>query len=55
MRAPTPTPKSVEELRAILDARRPYAVAIKDALMRGDLAGVAAAQATMRKQFGSEA
>jgi hypothetical protein len=48
-----PAPKSVEELRAILDARRPYAVAIKDALMRGDMAGVAAAQSAMREKFGA--
>lgn len=48
MNGQRPAPKSVEELRAILDARRPYTSAINDALRRGDMAGVAAAQAAMR-------
>jgi hypothetical protein len=30
-------PKTVAELRAILDARAPYAAAIKAAMMRGDI------------------
>lgn len=45
------TPKTVEELRAILDARRSYCVAIKDAMMRGDIAACAAAQRAMREAF----
>lgn len=45
------TPKTVAELRAILDARAPYCAAIKDAFMRGDIAGCVAAQKAMREAF----
>jgi len=42
---------TLAQYRAELDARRPYTQAISDALRRGDLAAVAAAQAAMRKRF----
>ena len=45
----TVKPKTVSELRAILDARAPYAAAIKAALLRGDLEGCAKAQKAMRE------
>jgi hypothetical protein len=47
------TVTTVAELRAILDARAPYCKAIKDAFMRGDLAGCDAAQQAMREAFPS--
>ena len=50
----TVKPKTVSELRAILDARAPYAAAIKDALLRGDLEGCAKAQKAMREKFVSD-
>ena len=48
-----PAPKTVAELRAILDERQPYAKAISDAMMRGDHDGCAAAQKAMREKFGA--
>lgn len=47
----TATPKTVAELRAILDARKPYTDAINDAFMRGDIEACAAAQKAMRDAF----
>lgn len=44
-------PKTVLELRAILDARRAYCDAIVDALRRGDLEACSAAQKAMREAF----
>lgn len=44
-------PKTVAELRAILDARAPYTKAISDALRAGDLEACAAAQKAMRAKF----
>lgn len=44
-------PKSVAELRAILDARAPYAKAVGDAMMRGDLEACDAAQKAFREAF----
>jgi hypothetical protein len=45
------TPKTVAELRAILDARAPYAKAIAYAMKRGDLDSCGAAQKAMREAF----
>lgn len=45
---------TVAELRARLDARRPYALAIKEAFMRGDIDGCAEAQRRMREAFPDE-
>lgn len=49
-----PIPKTVAELRAALDERRPFAKAIHDAMMRGDLDGCDAAQKAMRDKFGGK-
>ena len=43
------TPKTVEELRAILDERKPYTDAISAAFRRGDMAGVEKAQKALRQ------
>lgn len=42
---------TLAEYRAELDARKPYAKAIADAVRRGDLDGSAKAQAAMRAKF----
>lgn len=47
----TSAPTTVAELRAILDARAPYCAAIKDAFIRNDKDGAAAAQKAMREAF----
>jgi hypothetical protein len=47
----TKTPKTVAELRAILDARKPYTDAIHAAMMSGNHDAVAAAQKAMREAF----
>jgi hypothetical protein len=44
-------PKTVSELRAILDARAPYTKAISDAVRAGDLAACEKAQQAMRDAF----
>jgi hypothetical protein len=46
-----PIPKTVAELRAILDARKPYTQAIYDAIQRGNMDAFDAAQKRMRKAF----
>ena len=46
-----PTITTATELRALLDERRPYAQAVKDAFMRGDLKACEAAQKAMREKF----
>ena len=45
------SPKTVQELRAILDARKPYTDAIMAAVRAGDLAAIEAAQKAMRQAF----
>jgi hypothetical protein len=42
---------TLAQYRAELDARKPYTAAIMAAVRSDDQAGVAAAQAEMRKQF----
>ncbi len=42
---------TLAQYRAELDARKPHTAAIMNAVRRGDIAGVEAAQAAMRKQF----
>lgn len=44
-------PKTVQELRAILDARKPYTDAISAAVRAGDMAACEAAQKAMRAAF----
>lgn len=51
MKTKTHTPQTVAELRAILDARKPYCLAINEAFRRGDMDGTAAAQKAMREVF----
>lgn len=43
---------TVAQYRAELNARKPYTAAISAAILRGDQAGVVAAQAAMRAKFG---
>jgi hypothetical protein len=47
----TARPLTLEQLRADLDARKAMAQRIAEAFRRGDMAGVEAAQAAMRKAF----
>ncbi len=42
---------TITELRAELDARRPYAKAVMDAFRRNDIVGCAEAQRAMREKF----
>jgi hypothetical protein len=42
------------ELRAEIEARRPYAIAIKEALLRNDISGCEAAQKAMREVFSEQ-
>ena len=45
------TPKTVQELRAIIDARKPYTDAIAAAFRSGSIDATAAAQKAMREAF----
>ena len=45
------TPKTVQELRTILDARKPYCAAIAAAVRAGDIAATETAQRIMREAF----
>jgi hypothetical protein len=51
MKSKIHTPKTVAELRAILDARMSYAKAIAEAARRGDLEACDKAQQAMREAF----
>ena len=46
-----PNSITLAELRADLDARRPYAKAVMEAFRRNDIAGCAEAQRIMREKF----
>lgn len=46
-----PRPPTVDEVRAEIEARRPYCAAIMAAFMRNDIPGCEAAQAVMRAAF----
>lgn len=50
---PVCTLADAAEFRAELEKRRPYALAVKVALMRGDIEGCAEAQRAMREEFNS--
>jgi hypothetical protein len=45
---------TVAQVRAELDARRPYAKAVMDAFRRNDMAGCEEAQRAMREKFGAD-
>jgi hypothetical protein len=46
---------TLAQFRAELEARKPHAAAIMDAVLAGDLTGCAKAQAAMRARFGRAA